>query len=120
MAKEPFNREKIMVKRTEYLESLEQSLIDGIKLKYMLSSVENLVKIWGADAVLELEWDYDNVDLVLRHTRLETDEEHRKRVAKHDAAQERKKSAPAKAEAARLKKIEALKKEASKLGLKVV
>lgn len=123
MAKKEFSYEKINVRHSESLSPLRTSLVNGITIGELAIRVQNLLHFYPEDASISLSVDYydESSSLDVCFTRLETDIEQRDRINRHEKAILKKQNAPAqaaaKAEAARLRKIETLRKEAAKLGL---
>ena len=78
------------------------------KLNDVREYLNELEKEYGADAKLDLQWDYDYVGMHIHYQRLETEKEAEKRVAKARKVRERNK-------ANKLKQEEAERKELARL-----
>lgn len=95
-------RKMIDEKRSVNLYEVEGKLVDVRKY------IDELIAEYGEEAKLEIEWDYDDVSLMLNYQRLETELQAAKRIDKaQKAAATRKRN--------RLKKEEAAHKELDKL-----
>ena len=65
-----------------YLYDFSESLVDARK------RVDDLIEEYGEEAKLELEWDYEDVSLIIQYQRLETETEAERRETKSRKAKE--------------------------------
>lgn len=127
MARKAFNRGKNMVKVHSGLPDLRWKLDEGMTLDELGLYIHSLKQTHGSEAILSVTYDGwdESIECTLTGERLETDDEHRRRVERYDKAQATKAlkakppTAAEKRAAEKQKKIEAVITEAKKLGLTV-
>ena len=54
------------------------------RLTWLREYVENLIEKYGESAYVEIEYDYENIDYVVRYEREETDKEYTKRLKEEE------------------------------------
>lgn len=78
-----------MVVKANVTESRSITLYDFEgSLSSVRKYVDGLIETYGEEAKLELEWDYEDVSLIVRYQRLETEAEAEKRTTKARKAKE--------------------------------
>lgn len=111
MAKKEFSRDKITVKSEAFLTQLSEGLSDGLSLETVIKRFQNLLPHYPADAEVMM----DGYELLIRWKRLETDSEQARRIKRHEARTESRKSAEKKRHAANVKRLDTLKKQVAEL-----